>query len=90
MKDKLRIAVLKLTGAARSFYNGCPELHEEDATWQRFKSVFSQSFREEHSDQYHFMKLQTARQSKNESILEFADRCKGLAQKVMQVRRLCI
>jgi hypothetical protein len=29
------------------------------------------------------MKLQTARQGKNESPQEFADRCRGLSQKVM-------
>ena len=36
-----------------------------------------------HTDQYHFMKLQTARQAKNEGPQEFADRCRALAQKVM-------
>jgi hypothetical protein len=29
------------------------------------------------------MKLQTARQGRNESLQEFADRCKGLAQKII-------
>ena len=38
--DCVRIAVLIVTDAARAFYNGCPELHTEDVTWQRFKSVF--------------------------------------------------
>jgi len=36
-----------------------------------------------HTDQYHFTKLLTARQGKNESPQQFADRCKNLAQKVM-------
>jgi hypothetical protein len=36
-----------------------------------------------HTDQFHFTKLQTARQAKNEGPQEFADRCRGLAQKVM-------
>jgi len=81
--DMIRIAVLKLTGAAKLFYNGCPELHAEDVTWSSFKSALTQRFRDTHSDQFHFMQLQTARQKKNESVREFADRCKGLAQKVM-------
>ena len=81
--DCVRIAVLKLTDAARSFYNGCPELHTEDVTWHRFKSVFNQRFKDVHSDQYHFMKLQTARQGKNESPQEFTNRIRGLSQKVM-------
>jgi len=46
--DQVRIAVLKLTDAARLFYNGCPELHEKDVTWQTFKSVFSQRFKDTH------------------------------------------
>jgi hypothetical protein len=37
-----------------------------------------------HTDQYHFMRLQTARQAKNEGPQEFADRCRVLAQKVMR------
>jgi hypothetical protein len=36
-----------------------------------------------HTDQYHFTKLQTARQARHESPQEFADRCRALAQKVM-------
>jgi hypothetical protein len=34
--DKLRIAVLKLTDSAKMFYNGCLELHGENATWEEF------------------------------------------------------
>jgi len=45
--DHIRIAVLKLTDAARLFYNGCPELHE-DVKWQRFKNVISQRFKNTH------------------------------------------
>ena len=45
--------------------------------------MFNQWFKNVHSDQYHFMKLQTAREGKNESPQEFADRCRGLSQKVM-------
>jgi len=81
--DQIRIAVLKLTEAARLFYNGCPELHVKDVTWKTFKGVFSQRFRDTHTDQHNFMQLQTARQKKNESPQQFADRCRALAQKVM-------
>ena len=34
-------------------------------------------------DQFYFSKLQMAKQGKNEDLQEFADRCRGLAQKVM-------
>jgi hypothetical protein len=43
--DKLRIAVLKLTDSAKMFYNGCPELHRENATWEEFKSAFRKRLR---------------------------------------------
>jgi hypothetical protein len=81
--DRLRITTLPLTDAAKMFYNGCTELHEEDVTWEKFKSAFRQRFKDIRSDQYHFMKLQTARQGRNETPQEFADRCRGLAQKIM-------
>jgi len=81
--DQIRIAVLKLTDAARLFYNGCPELHAKNVTWQMFKSVFSQRFKDTQTDQHNFMRLQTVRQKKNESPQQFADRCRALSQKIM-------
>ena len=36
-----------------------------------------------HNDQYHYMRLQTAKQGKNESSQDFADRCRALAQKII-------
>ena len=81
--DQIRIAVLKLTDASRLFYNECPELYEKKVTWQMFKSVFSQRFKDTHTDQHNFMRLQTARQKKNESPKQFADRCRTLSRKIM-------
>jgi len=31
--DKLEIAILKLTGPAKVFYQGCQELHKDHPTW---------------------------------------------------------
>jgi len=81
--DRLTVATLRLTDAAKTFYNGCTEHHEENVNWEDFKSAFRRRFRDIHSDQYHFMKLQTARQGRNECPQEFADRYRGLAQKIM-------
>lgn len=75
---------MKLIEQAKSFYNGCPELNAEDTTWQKFKEVFRQRFRDIHTDQYNFMRLQTARQGRNEDPQAFADRCRALSQKGMQ------
>jgi len=52
-------------------------------TWQSFKNAFRRRYEGVHTDQYNFMKLQTARQKKGESPQEFADRCRGLAQKIL-------
>jgi len=81
--DSLNIAVLCLEDPAKAFYKACTQLYTKDASWQDFKNAFRERFRDVHSDQYHFTKLQTARQAKNEGPMEFADRCKGLAQRVM-------
>ena len=81
--DKCQVAILKLTDAAKQFYNGCSELHLADVTWHKFKSVFRHRFRDVHTDQYHFTKLQTARQGRNETPREFADRCRALSQKII-------
>ena len=78
--DQIEIAILKLAGSARTFYQGCPELHE-GLTWQKFKEAFRKIYKDVHTDHFHFMKLQTARQEKNEDPLQFPDRCRGLAQK---------
>ena len=92
--DQREVAVLKVTCSAKLFYRCCDELHEQGATWQLFKEAFRQRYRDVHMEQYHFTKLQTARQGKNESPQQFADRCKNLAQKVMiksadrQVKRI--
>jgi hypothetical protein len=81
--DKHEIAVLRLTGSTKLFYQGRAKLHEDGVTWQIFKDAFRRRYKDIHTNQYHFMKLQTARQAKNESPQEFADRCRALAQKVM-------
>jgi len=81
--DRLRIATMRLTDAAKMFYNVCTELHQKNINWEDIKSKFCRRFRDIYSDQY-FMKLQTASQVRNESPQEFADRCRGLAQKIME------
>jgi hypothetical protein len=72
--DKREIAVLRLNGFAKLFYQGCTEFHEEGVTWQIFKDAFRGRYKDVHIDQYRFTKLQKARQAKNKSPREFADR----------------
>jgi hypothetical protein len=81
--DKREIAVLRLTGSAKLFYQGCTELHEEGVTWQFFKNAFRHRYKDKHTDQYHFKELQTIGQAKKENPQDFVDPCRALAQKVM-------
>ena len=82
-EDMLTTAVLKLTLSARAFYNGTLELHNQKITWAAFKGAFHKRFRDVRTDQYHFTQLQMARQKKDESPQEFADRYGSLAQKTV-------
>jgi hypothetical protein len=81
--DCLQVAALRLQDPAKMFYNAHPELHPPNATWEGFKIALGERFRDVHTDQFHFSKLQNARQEKNEGPQDFADRCRLLAQKTM-------
>ena len=81
--DEIVTTTDKSGNMRKLYYNGCPELHAAGVTWEQFKDAFYQRFRDAHSDQFHFMQLQTARQRKGESPRDFADRCRSLANKVM-------
>jgi len=82
-KDQVEIAILKLADSAKTFYHGCAELRAEDVTWSRFKIVFRHRFRDVYTEQFHYMKLQTARQNRGESPQDFTDRCRALVQKIV-------
>ena len=64
-KDKVRLARLKLRGAARAFYPAQPQLKADDVTYEVFRAAFTNRFKERHTDQYNYARLQNARQ-KNE------------------------
>ena len=36
---QLQIAILKLSGGAKTFYQGCAELHTEETNWQTFNPL---------------------------------------------------
>jgi len=63
-KDTLEITALKLEGCARVFYQGCTELHMQDALWKTFKEVFRKRYKDVHMDQYRYARLQMAQQGK--------------------------
>ena len=80
-EDMVRIATLKFTDVARAFYNGTLELHDQRITWAAYKTDFHNRFRDLRTDQFHFAQFQMARQKKDESPQEFANRCRSLAQR---------
>jgi hypothetical protein len=82
-EDKIRVAALKLTDAARAYYNGNSELHDSSVTCAAFKQAFLKRFRDVCSDQFHFTQLQNAKQNKHETPQEFADRIRALAQRTI-------
>jgi hypothetical protein len=77
--DKLEAARLKLSDAAKQFYNGCAELESAKATWEKFKSEFRRRFKDVRTNHQYVMKLHTARQSEQESPRDFLDRCRAVA-----------
>jgi len=81
--DKVEITLLKFAGSAKTFNKACSELYADGLTWPKFMTVFKNRYKDVHADQYHYMKLQTARQAKGEDPQAFADRCKELAGKII-------
>ena len=81
--DRKQICALKLTDAARAFYNATPELRDPAITWQNFKARFLSRFRDVRTVQYHFGQLYMARQRKGEIAQEFLDRCRLLARRTV-------
>jgi hypothetical protein len=81
--DKIQISVLKISEVAKAFYSSSPELHNADISWENFKAKFLHRFRDIRNDQYHFMRLQTAKQKRGETPQEFLDRCRSLAMKTV-------
>ena len=59
-EDKVRLARLKLRGAARTFYSTQPQLKVDDVTYEVFKTAFISRFKERHTDQYNYARLQNA------------------------------
>jgi hypothetical protein len=81
--DKLQVATLKLTELAKIFYSSNVQLQNPEISWKDFKGCFQARFKEVHTDQYHFIRLQTARQGRDETPQAFADRCRSLANKTV-------
>jgi hypothetical protein len=83
-KDKVRLAQLKLRGTARAFYSAQPQLRADDVSYEEFRTAFINRFKDKHTDQFHYARLQNASQEKNESPEVFLDRLRKLCQRTIR------
>jgi hypothetical protein len=60
-----------------------PELHEESLTWDAFNAALKNRFRDVRNEHFYFAQLRQAKQKKDESVQDYADRLRGLAQKII-------
>jgi hypothetical protein len=81
--DKIIITVLKLTEVAKAFYASSVHLLRAEVTREALKAKFLHGFRDVRPEQFHYVQLQTARQGKDESPQNFADRVRALALKTV-------
>jgi len=83
-KDKVHLAKLKLRGIAKSFYSAQPELRADDITYAAFQTAFVNQFKDKHTDQYHYTRVQNASQEKGESPKMFLDHLRKLCQRTIR------
>jgi hypothetical protein len=83
-KDKVRLARLKLRGAARMFYASQPNLRADDIAYADFRAAFVKRFKDKHTDQYNYSRLQNASQERNESPEVFLVRLRKLCQRTIR------
>jgi hypothetical protein len=83
-QDRVEFTLLKLAGNSRLFYLGCAELHKDNLSSPKLKGELKNRFKDRHTGQFHFCRLQTAKQLRHEYPLQFADRCRNLAQKIIR------
>jgi hypothetical protein len=56
-KDKVRLARLKIRGAAKLFYSAQPQLKAEDISYDEFRTAFVSRFKDKHADHYHYARV---------------------------------
>ena len=79
--DRVRVCRLKLQGAAASFVRNTPGLKGE-ISFELLASALRQRFRDPRNFEFYGRLLQDVHQNPKEGILDFADRCAGLGEKM--------
>jgi hypothetical protein len=83
-KDRVRLATLKLRVAEKAFYSSQPQLKADDVTCEDFHTALVNRFKDKHTDQYNYARLQNASQEKNESPEVFLDCIRKWCQRTIQ------
>lgn len=78
--DKRTICRMKLTGPAAACLSGHPELLRVEATFEEFKRVLRERFREPLGPEYQLLAMSHLSQNPSEGVNEFADRCRKLGE----------
>ena len=83
-KDKVHLVKLKLRGTAKTFYSAQPQLRADDVTYAALRTAFVKRFKDKHTDQYHYTRVQNASQEKSESPEMFLDCLRKLCQQMVR------
>jgi hypothetical protein len=79
-KDKVRLAKMKIKGPARVFWTSKSEMMSDDVTYERFKELMIERFKDKRSAQFHYVRMQMASQGKHESPEMCLDRLRKMWQ----------
>lgn len=82
-KDRLLVCRTKVLGAAAACLEAHPELREREATWEMYKKVFRERFRDVAKPEHYLLKLHSLRQERDESVRAFATRCRALGEQAL-------
>ena len=83
-KDKVHLVKLKLKGAARAFHSAQVQLRADDVTYAALRTAFVNRFKDKHTNQYCYTRVQNASQEKGESPEMFLDRLRKLCQRTVR------
>lgn len=83
-EDKVNIVKVKLTGEARQFVNGRDQLTDENMRFEVLKAALVDRFSEKLPARYYYNLLHEASQGKEETPIQFLDRCRALSSKTIR------
>lgn len=83
-EDLVNILKAKLTGEALQFVNGKDELTDGRVSYEVLKAALVDRFTEKLPARFHYNLLHEATQGKDETPIQFLDRCRALSQKTIR------